>query len=179
MTLNWVEEIVAQLYQLRGYLVIENEDMVLPKTENRRIQGHSDIDVLAIRSFEIVHVECQSWWGPSPGNEEKEFRRLVERFENAPLTIFKKYTFLDSDIFTIKKIFVTSGKPKSDKKDGPWARLQKECNRNDIDLIEINTIITKLIEELREKYLSKYKIGKITGISRAILHLAHNNFLKI
>jgi len=179
MTLNWVEEIVAQLYQLRGYLVIANEDMVLPKTENRRIQGHSDIDVLAIRCNEIVHIECQSWWGPSLRNEEKEFRRLVERFENAPLTIFNKYTFLDPNIFSIKNIFVTSGKPKSDKKDGPWARLQKECDRNDIELIEINTIIIKLIEELRKKYPSKYKIGKLKGISRAMLHLIHHDFIRI
>ena len=103
----------------------------------------------------------------------------VERFENAPLTIFNKYTFLDPDIFTIKKIFVTSGKPKSDKKDGPWGRLQKKCNRNDIELIEINTIITKLIEELKKKYPNKYKIGKIKGISRAMLHLVQHDFIRI
>jgi len=44
MGLNWVEDIISHLYKLEGYMVVENEDLPMPKTANRRVPGHSDIE---------------------------------------------------------------------------------------------------------------------------------------
>jgi hypothetical protein len=49
--LNWVEDIVSHLYRLKGYMVVENEDLQMPKTH-----AHSDIDVIAIRGRELLHI---------------------------------------------------------------------------------------------------------------------------
>src|SRR3990170_2468155 len=84
VALNWVEELVGQLYQVKGYLVVYDVDLPMPKTDSRSVRGHSDIDVLAIRNDEVVHVECQSWWGPDKNSEPKELRRLKDRFDVAP-----------------------------------------------------------------------------------------------
>lgn len=181
MGLNWVEDIVSHLYKLKGYMVIENEDLPMPKTKYRRIRGHSDIDIIAIKDGELVHVECQSWWGPNKADEEKEFRRLQDRFKLAPDLIFRKYGFLDKDKLRVRKnIFVTSGKPKSPvrKKKGPWDRLQDFCSRNEIELVEIDSIIKQLIAELRKKYPKPERIGKERGIARFLIHLIHKGFLK-
>ena len=104
MGLNWVEDLVSHLYQLRGYLVIQNED--LPMTN----RAHSDIDIIAIKDGEVIHVECQSWWGPRK-DDAQDLKRLKDRFESAPKRIFEKYAFLRNG-FTPKRVFVTSGKPK-------------------------------------------------------------------
>lgn len=90
MGLNWVEDIVSHLYMLKGYMVIENEDLLMPITEYRGVRGHSDIDIIAIKDTELVHIECQSWWGPEKKDERKYFRQLKDRFELTPDVIFKK-----------------------------------------------------------------------------------------
>lgn len=178
MGLNWVEDIVSHLYKLKGYMVIENEDLPMPKTDYRQIRGHSDIDVVAIKDNELLHVECQSWWGPAKKYEEKELQRLKDRFKYAPRLIFEKYGFLPRTKLSIKNIFVTSGKPKKSRGNGPWDRLQTFCDKNEIELIEINSIITRLIAELRETYPKPEKVGKEQGIARFLIHLNHNNFLR-
>jgi len=170
MGLNWVEDIVSHLYRLKGYIVIENEDLPMPKTEYRGVRGHSDIDVIAIKDAELLHIECQSWWGPRKRNEEKEFRRLKDRFKQALDVIFKKYDFLDQNELKVKNIFVTSGKPKKSTGNGPWDRLQNFCNENEIKLVEINSII--------KKYPKPEKVGRQEGIARFLIHLIHNNFLR-
>ena len=178
MGLNWVEDIVSHLYKLKGYMVIENENLPMPRTKYRRVRGHSDIDIIAIKDTELVHIECQSWWGPAKKDEEKEFRRLKDRFEQSPDIIFKKYKFLDRDKLRIKNIFTAGGKPKKSRGNGPWDRLQKFCSKNGIELIEINSIIKELIVELKKKYPKPEKVGKEKGIARFLIHLIHNNFLK-
>jgi len=60
MTKNWVEDLVAEFYRLQGYFVATNLDLPMPKTEYRKVRGHSDIDVLAIKNNEVKHIECQS-----------------------------------------------------------------------------------------------------------------------
>jgi hypothetical protein len=180
MGLNWVEDIVSHLFKLKNYMVIENEDLPMPKTEYRRVRGHSDIDVIAIKSGELVHVECQSWWGPSKKDESKEFRRLKDRFEQAADLVFEKYNFLDTNKLQMRRnIFVTSGKPKKRARNlkGPWDRLQEFCNNNEIELVEINSIIYELIAKLKDKYPKPEKIGKEEGIARFLIHLIHNDFL--
>ena len=178
MGLNWVEDVVSHLYKLRGYMVIEDEPLQLPKTENIKIRGHSDIDVLAIKDDEIVHIECQSWWGPSLAEEKKHFERLTRRFDHAPDYIFKKYSFLDKNKFKIKNILVTSGKPKKGTGNGPWDRLEYFCNKNCIELLEIDHIIKELISELKLKYPKRDLVGKEEGIARFLLYMIHNGFLE-
>ena len=178
MGLNWVEDIVSHLYKLRGYMVVENEDLQLPLTESRRVRGHSDIDVIAIKDNELLHIECQSWWGPARADEEKQFSRLEDRFNDAPDSIFTKYSFLDKQNIMIKKIFVTSGKPKKSRGNGPWDRLERFCNKHEIELVEINKVIEDLISELKEKYPRPQEIGREEGIARFLIHLIHNDFLK-
>lgn len=176
MSLNWLEESVACLYKLKGYMIIENEDLPMPKTESRTVSGHSDIDVIAIKENEIIHIECQSWWGPSKEDEKKELQRLKDRFEHTPSLIFKKYTFLNKDKFKLKNIFVTSGKPKKGR-GGPWDRLQEFCNKNEIELVENFQIFKELISELRKKY-PNYIVGKEKGITRFLLDLIRYGFIK-
>ncbi len=159
-------------------MVVENEDLPMPKTANRTIRGHSDIDVIAIKGKELVHIECQTWWVPSITDEQREFRRLKDRFKYAPELIFEKYSFLDKDKITVKNNLVTQGKPEKSRGNGPWDRLQKFCDRNRIELVEINKIIEDLISELEEKDPSYQTIGKETGIARFLIHLIQNDFLK-
>jgi hypothetical protein len=178
MRSNWVEEIVSHLYKTKGYMVISNEDLPMPLTEYRSVRGHSDIDVIAIKDNELLHVECQSWWGPAKKDENKELQRLKDRFDHASHSVFKNYSFLDQSKLSIKNIFVTSGKPSKSRGGGPWDRLQGFCNANNIELVEINSIITQLIAELRKKYPRPEKVGKEEGIARFLIHLIHNNFLR-
>ncbi len=179
MGLNWVEDIVSHLYKLKGYMVIENEDLYLSKSENRTVGGHSDIDVLAIKDKEILHIECQSWWGPSKSDERKQFDRLKNRFKHAPDATFNKYSFLDKNkISTKKKIFVTSGKPEKSRGNGPWDKLQSFCNKNNIELVEIKNVTKELISVLKNKYPKPDRVGKEEGIARFLIHLTHNDFLK-
>ena len=79
MGLNWVEDIVSHLYKLKGYMVIENEDLPMPIREYRGVRGHSDIDIIAIEDTELVHIECQSWWGPKKGEFEKKRVSAIKR----------------------------------------------------------------------------------------------------
>jgi len=178
MGLNWVEDIVAHSYRARGFMVIQNEDLVMPRTPKRRIRGHSDIDILAIKGSEIVHIECQSWWGPAKDNEEREFQRLKDRFENAPKVIFDKYNFLDPKKFRLSRVFVTSGKPKKGSGDGPWNRLTQFCEKHDIKLLEIDTVISDLASQLKKKYPKSDRVGKEPPLARFLLHLIHSGFLK-
>jgi len=177
MGLNWVEDLVAHLYQIRGYMVIQNLDLPMPKTESRSVRGHSDVDVLAINEAEIIHIECQSWWGPDKASERRELRRLEARFDQAPETIRERFPFLKRKSKFVN-VFVTSGKPKKVQGKGPWSRLQKFCYDNSIKLCEINTVIQDLIVELRNKYPTPYRVGKEPPLARFLLHLFHNNLLR-
>ncbi len=174
MGLNWVEDLVSHLYQLRGYLVIQNEDLPMPRTDTRSVRGHSDIDIVAIKDGEVVHIECQSWWGPKK-DDQQELNRLKARFDNAPQRLRDRYRFLGG--YQFPRVFVTSGKPKRGRGNGPWDRLQQFCTQNQIQLVEINTIVRDLIAELKTRYPKSERVGKEEGIARFLLHLIHNGFL--
>jgi hypothetical protein len=178
MALNWLEDVVSHLYRLKGYLVVENEDLQMPQTKSRRVRGHSDIDVMAIKDGELVHIECQSWWGPARADEEKAFERLRSRFDHAPKVVFDRYSFLDRQALTARRVFVTGGKPKRSTGNGPWDRLEGFCIENGIELVEVNKVIEELISELRMKYPKDTETGREVGIARFLLHLIHNDFLK-
>ncbi|HPD58298.1 MAG TPA: hypothetical protein PKW17_13730 [Smithellaceae bacterium] len=175
MALNWVEEIVGQYYQAKGYLVVYDVDLPMPKTDSRSVRGHSDIDVLAINNIEVVHVECQSWWGPGKASEQKELKRLKDRFEVAPDVIHAKYPFLYGR--KIVNRFVTTGKPKRLGTNGPWSRLQTFCSNNKITLVEVNTILWELVSLIRQKYPETDRVGKEPSLTRFLLHLIHNGFI--
>jgi hypothetical protein len=147
----------------------------MPKTDSRSVRGHSDIDVLAISKSEVVHIQCQSWWGPGKASEPKELNRLGCRFGVAPDVIRKKYPFLDGR--TIRNRFVTTGKPKRLDTDGPWSRLQAFCFSNGIELVEVNTILRELVVLLRQKYPRPDRVGKEPSLTRFLLHLIHNGFV--
>jgi hypothetical protein len=178
MRSNWIEELVSHLYRTKGYVVISNEDLPMPLTAYRRVRGHSDIDVIAIKDNELLHVECQSSWCPEKKDENKQLRRLKDRFEHASHSVFKNYSFLDQSKLSIKNIFVTGGKPSKSRGNGPWDRLQGFCNKNNIELVETNSIITELIAELRKKYPKPERVGREEGITRFLIHLIHNYFLR-
>ena len=173
MALNWVEEIVSHLYKLRGYMVLENEDLPMPKGES----GRAEADIIAINDKELVHVECMAGWWPARQDEEA-LQRLNKKFERVRDPIFEKYNFLDRANYKIIKIFVTSGRPKNPQPNSPWVRLQNFCSNNAIKLIEINTIIEDLIKELRKKYPPREQRVGQKGIARFLLHLILNDFLK-
>jgi hypothetical protein len=178
MALNWLEELVSQYYRIRGYMVSENIPMKMDKSETRTVQGHSDIDVLAINNDEIIHIECQTWWGPSYAEEPKHFDRLKSRFGKSKSFIFEKYQFLDEEKQKVKKIFVSGGKAKQyPTGNGPWDRLEQFCKQNNIELVEINTIVSHLLKEINLKYPPGGKIGKEEGLLRLMIHLLHNGFI--
>jgi len=173
MALNWLEEVVSQYYKLRGYIVLENED--LPNPEG--VAGRGEADIIAFKDRELVHVECMSyWWGSRHKNEE--FQKLNNKFVRVQAHIFEKYNFLQQ-YEPINKIFVVGGKADNPRPNGPWNRLQDFCGKEAIELIEVNTIVEDLIGKLREKY-PKHKrlVGKEEGIARFLLHLIQSDFLK-
>ena len=178
MALNWLEELVSHYYRICGYMVSENIPMKMDKSETRTVRGHSDIDVLAINKDEIIHIECQSWWGPSYAEESKQFDRLKSRFEKSESFIFEKYPFLDKEKQKVKRIFITGGKAKQyPTGHGPWDRLERFCKQNNIELVEINTLVSHLLKEIRSKYPQGGKIGKEEGLLRFMIHLLHNGFI--
>lgn len=177
MGLNWVEDLVAHLYQIRGHMVIQNLDLPMPKTESRSVGGHSDVDVLAINKTEIIHIQCQSWWGPGRKSESKELQRLKDRFNHAPKIVLARFPFLNRESKFLN-VFVTSGKPKKGHGKGPWSRLQDFCAKERIDLREIDMVIRDLIVELRKKYPRPDRVGKEPPLARFLLYLIHNNFLR-
>ena len=178
MGLNWLEDIVAQLYKLKGYIVLQNEDLPMPIKDYRTVRGYSDIDVLAIKGNKVLHIECQSWWSPSPKEEEKVFRKLKDRFNQAETVIFEKYTFLNKNKFKVTNIFVVGGKPNRPRKGGLWDRLEQFGRKNGIQLVDVNTIIKEVIEILKQRYPRKERIGREEGVIRFLLHLIHNGFIK-
>ena len=181
MALNWLEDIVSHLYRLKDYTVVENEDLLMPRTEYRGVRGHSDIDIIAIKGSELTHVECQSWWGAfKKTDEQKEFRRLKDRFEQARELFLtsEKYSFLNQSSLKMRNIFVTTDETKNKPRGGRWDKLQQFCSSNGIELVEIKSVVSDLIAELRKKYPSPQKVGKEEGITRALLYLAQHEFLK-
>ncbi len=138
----------------------------------------SDIDIIGNKDNELVYVECQSWWGPSKKDGEKQLQQLLKRFKIAPEVIFSKYSFLNCSKLKIKDVFITSGKPRKSHECGPWDRLQDFCTKHKIELVEINAIIRELVQELKDKYPKSEILGKEEGIARFIIHLINNDFLK-
>lgn len=174
MALNWLEEVVSQLYKLRGYIVLENEDFPMPEG----VPGRAEADIIAFKDGKLVHVECAVWWGPGITGEQEAFDRLNSKFQRAQDSIFRRYGFLKR-YGPITKIFVTSTTNANQQHGRPWDNLQRFCDENEIRLIEINTIVEDLIRELRKKYPKrKGVVGKEEGIARFLLHLIHNDFLK-
>ena len=174
MTLNWVEEIVSHLYKLRGYIVIENEDLPMPEG----VGGRSETDIIAIRDRKLVHVECMVCWAPGRQDEENQFRRLRYRFNQAPDVIFERYNLNGGD-YEKRRVFVTDRIYERPQPKGPWGRLQNFCSNEGIELKEINSVIEDLIAELRERYPPEEQlVGKEEGIARFLIHLIRNDFLK-
>lgn len=152
---NWLEEAISQYYKLKGYITITN---ITYPTGKGRI---SDIDVLAINANSVVHIECSTWWEPTPKNVEKENIRLLNKFSCAEKYIFSQYPFLEklTGKKITEKILITSGsKEKSHWGEALLPNLQTFCERNNIKLIEIKDFIDELINILKSK--KKEKIGR-------------------
>jgi len=177
MGLNWIEDIVAQLYKLKGYMVLEDEIVLLPRNIKRAVQAPTDLDVVAINEKEVIHIECQTWWVPDKHQEVIMKQKLKEKYKISKKILFQRYKLLNKNKQIFRKIFVVGGKPKEGRK-GPWSRLEKFCKRNKIELIDINDIIKEMIIILKEKYPKGKPIGKERGIVRFLMHLIQNNFIK-
>lgn len=187
MTRNWLEEIVAELYRLKKYMVLTDVDMQMSKTKGRKVRDHSDIDVLAIDDKGIIHAQCQSWWGSHTKQEEENLlKKLKERYEESEKLIPKKFPLIEKSFgnkLSFKRKFITSGKP-TKSRGGPWDRSEKFCNENNIELIESSTILKELIEEIKQRYpkiKGRYpeRIGKEESyVTRTIMDLYFGEFLK-
>jgi len=103
-----------------------------------------------------VHIECESWWGPSRDEEKKKLGHLKERFEVSPGELKGKFAFLTTHLNQAgpRKVFVTSGKP-TKSRGGPWERLETFCNEHDIELKEVKAVLEEFITELAKKYRRK------------------------
>lgn len=76
MAKNHLEELVAQLWRLKGYVVMENVNLFLSSGEERQVGGHSDADVIALKDCEVVHIECQTNWVPGRPERNSQHQRL-------------------------------------------------------------------------------------------------------
>jgi hypothetical protein len=80
-------------------------DYQVGKTRERSVRGHSDIDVVAIKSGQIILIECKSYWTQKTGTA---FKKLKEQFRSSEKQFQKKFPFFKG---RVKRILVTSGKP--------------------------------------------------------------------
>ncbi len=60
MVENVIEEVVTELYKLRGYSTMKNVWYFLDKGQHRKHPGQSDIDVLALGKDDVHFVSCTS-----------------------------------------------------------------------------------------------------------------------
>ena len=74
---------------------------------------------------------------------------------------------------------MTGRVPKNPTKDGPWGKLSKFCEKNNIELIYISDLIKNFALELQNKSPRKGdNIGKLEGTSRFLLYLVHDDLFK-
>ena len=164
-------------------MVLTNVDVPMPKTSSRSVKGHSDIDVLAISENEIVHIECEGWWGPPLSEESRRLEHLRERFDVAAVEIRNKFPFLAAYFeqpSKLRKVFVTSEKPLTSR-GGPWERLERFCNKHRIELKEVREVLADLITELRNRYPKRAGIvGKEESfVTRLLIQLIGDGFLRV
>ncbi len=81
MVENFIEEVVTELYKLRGYSVMKNVWYFLEKGEHRKYPGQSDIDVLAIGRDDVHFVSCTS---EVPADIEPTTIHFQEARQNLP-----------------------------------------------------------------------------------------------
>ncbi len=161
MARNWLEELVAEFYRLKGYLVITDLDLPMPSTSSRSVRGHSDIDVLAIKSKEMIHVECKNYW---TSNTEDGIEKLKEQFEISEPMIIKNFPFLNG-IHNFRKVLVTNGKPR---------KLEQMCQKHGIILKDISVdILDPVIAHLKKEMKDQPGlIGKRESfVTRLLIHM--------
>ena len=168
MSRNWLEELVAEYFKFQGYLVVTDEDLPMKRSKDRKISGHSDIDVLAINSKEIIHVECKNYWTESTNPKGKPIIKLIEQFKTSEGLIGKRYPFVKTNRF--RRVLVTYDKPRI---------LQGVCKANGIELITISDLLDDFISKI-EDFLKKEKgiVGKYESpITRLLIHMVDEEFL--
>jgi len=169
VTKNWLEEVVAQLWKLKGYLVLTNLDIILQRGDRRRVSGHSDLDVLAYREHEVIFINCEVYW---QSNSPERLDHVKEVFDTARAQLPNKFPFLASSQSVYKRIIVTHGKPK---------KLSRFCSENGIELMTIKEAITALIREIKAKYPTSVGIvgREESYITRFLMQLIWDGFIQI
>ena len=180
MALNWLEQLVADLYRLRDYLVHTNVDLLLRRGEQRAVGGHSDIDVLAANGQEVLHFECQTWWVAGPSEEKREFGRLIDRFEQGEEHLRKLWPFLfpDKDKTPYRRVFVVGGRPDKPTGKGPYDRLDAFAKQHGIEVRNLEDLVSEYLDELDRAFPSADKVGKEVGQAGLLLYLRKYGWLK-
>lgn len=114
MALGYVEELALRYFDKRDYLVFPNIRFQLKKERTgKKVAGWSDIDLIALKSRELIIVQCKSFIGTKKA--EKIADELKNWFDNVVYflkednswknwlrgRVIKKYLIVD---FTIKKV---------------------------------------------------------------------------
>jgi len=171
MGLNFLEEIVADYFRVvEEAIVLENVSFLV---ERQKGAGYSDIDVLAILPDKIIMAECQSHWLPSKSEEEEALERLERKFD---LDAFLNSNKTIKELFPekikehkIEKWFIVFRDTK--KETDKWLELKEKCSKREIQLVEAESIIYRLIHRLREYVEEKHRLGSYKGITRVLLQL--------
>lgn len=185
MAKNHLEELVAQLWRLKGYVVLENMTFFLSSGENRQVGGHSDADVIALKDGEVVHIECQTNWVPDRSKRNSQHQKLLNRFQAAEQIFPQIYSAIDSILSQssprhTRKI-VVAGSPQNPRPDGPWAALQQFCQEHDITLIETGQVLREIVQVLRSRYPHpSERIGKEESfVVRTLIELIRRGMINL
>ena len=129
----------------------------------------------------MLHFECQTWWVAGPGEEEEtEFKRLLDRFEQGEKHVRALWSFLfpDEDGTPYLRVFVVGGKPDKSTGKGPYDRLDVFAKQNQLEVYHLEDLISEYLETLDQVFPSADKVGKEVGQAGLLLYLRKYGWLK-
>ena len=164
--MNFLEELVAEWYEYKGYFIIRNR--TLNKLPGGGYEGEVDILAYNPRKNEVIHVETSSdsyKWEDRLDKFREKFRWTIEEYRN----VFG----IPSSVKQIKKIVVVSFSmnPKGD--------MRKIFeSKTGAELITVPQFLTMIVDELRTTLKSSETIPENLSMLRAIQLIMRHGGLK-
>lgn len=172
MSTSYVEEVTKRYLVKEGYLVMQNVWFELDKKmTNKKVSGWSDIDILAIKTNEILLIQCKSFLGDK--KHEDTFTKIITHFNNATV-------YLNNSPYqewlpgkTFRKICVV---------DTPVQITVQKLKENGIEIWLYEDLLIKILQKLQkeqEKMNKKGRIGKEDDLLlRVLTDLIRRDFIK-
>lgn len=172
MSTSYVEEVTKRYLIKEGYLVMQNVWFELDKKlTNKKVSGWSDIDILAIKTNEILLIQCISFLGNK--KHEDAVTKIITHFNNAT-------TYLNNSPYrewlpgrNFRKICVV---------DTPIQITVQKLKENNIEIWLYEDLLTKILQKIQkeqEKMNKKGRIGKEDDLLlRVLADLIRRDFIK-